>query len=252
MTETKTPYDISTWTVAQSAADWTPPVNRTLFVLPPDVTEWYIIDDAGHLHANGKNEPAFRTLWAHLCALEEVLPRAMGNAMNYAELTFGDDMIDELLVMSGRRESTLRQYKRVYNPHTGVAPERQRTGVKYSYDREVCPLPPDQQVALLDRIEAGEFDNSDQVHAERLRLQKERPRETFAPAAPIPCPFCQSAKGFNRERAQWSECGNPECGAHGDEAIDRLNLLLSAIRGLYETGERETLDHYVTQYHVLQ
>ena len=302
MTETKPTYAIEspTWTVAKTDDKWPPPVDRTLFVLPPDVTKWYVIDDDGKLHHNGKNEEAFRGLWDHLCKLEEVLPCAIGNVLNYAELAFQDpcptcdggdaicyecngygyhrDADDvgrercglcngtgkcpdclgygtvegtlyvEMMEKSGRKIGTLRQYKNVFNPNTGVAPERQRPGVKYSYVREVAPLSPEQQIAMLDRIERKEFENSDQVHAARLLIQREHPKETFTPPAPIVCPFCHAA-GFNRERAQWFECGT--CGAHGDEAIDRLNLLLDAVARFYQHGERDPLDAYVKEYHVL-
>ena len=254
MTETKPTYAIEspTWTVAQPTTNWSKLVEAcTLFVLPPSVSAWYAIDDAGLLYENGVDENAFRALWEHLTSLEKMLPRAMGNAMNYAELHFGDDLLDELLVMSGRREGTLRQYKRVYNPHTGVAPERQRPGVKFSYDREVAPLPPQQQDAMLDRIEAGDFENSDQVHVERLRIQKEQPRETFAPPAPIACPICgDGIHGWDPERAQWNSCRNPTCGAHEDEILRHLAELQAAVTHLYATGERGPLDEYVKEYHL--
>jgi hypothetical protein len=211
------------------------------------VTEWYVIDDEGRFYDNGVDENAFRALWTHLCSLERTLPRAMGNAMNYAELTFGDDMIDELLVMSGRRESTLRQYKRVYNPHTGVAPERQRPGIKYSYDREVCSLPPDKQDALLDRVEAGEFQNSDQVHVERLRIQKEPPRETFQNTK-LDCPICGEPDTWNPDRLQWVECSH--CHGKALELRDHLDEAQIAILVLVTTGDLGLVRAYATKYNL--
>ena len=252
MTETKAPYAVTqatpAWTVAPNTENWPPKVKRTLFAFEPAVAEWYIIDDDGHLYDNGVNENAFRSMWEHLCAMERSLPRALGNAMNYAELHFGDDLLDELMIMSGRRESTLRQYKRVYDPNTGVAPERQRPGIKYSYDREAAPLPPEQQSALLDRVEAGEFENSDQVHQERLRIQKEPPREQFEPELPVVCPICSGQQGWNRARLDWIECS--DCHAKGFEPLDHLAKLRAAVVHLYRTGDRGPLDVYVADYHV--
>ena len=251
--ETKTPYATTqapTWTVAKSTDDWLALVNAcTLFVLPDDVRQVYAVDDAGLLYANGEpNEDAFRGLWEHLTAIEKSLPRALGNAMNYAERYFGDDLLDELMIMSGRKESTLRQYKRVYDPHTGVAPDRQRKDILYSYDREAAPLLPEQQDELLDRIEAGEFENSDQVHAERLRIQKEPPKEKFAPELPVICPICNGVHGWNRERLDWIECS--DCHAKGFEPLDHLARLRAAVIRLYQTGDRGLLDAYVADYHV--
>ena len=306
MTETQKPYVVNqapAWTVAKTTDDWPPPVDRTLFVLPPDVTKWYVIDDDGKLHHNGENETAFRGLWDHLCRLEEVLPCAIGNVLNHAELAFQDPcptcnggdavcyecngfgytqdgeyapkeqcelcngtgkcpdclgygtiegtLYVEMMEKSGRKIGTLRQYKNVFNPNTGVAPERQRPGVKYSYVREIAPLPPAQQVAMLDRVEAGEFENSDQVHAERLRIQKEQPRETFAPPVPIACPICgDGIHGWDPERAQWNSCRNPTCGAHEDEILRHLAMLRNAVARFYQHGELDPLDAYVKEYHV--
>ena len=254
MTETKAPYvatQAPAWTVARPTTDWSALVEHcTLFSFPPSVAAWYAIDDAGLLYANGVDENAFRALWEHLTSLEKSLPRAMGNAMNYAELHFGDDLLDELLVTSGRRESTLRQYKRVYDPLTGVAPERQRPDVKYSYDREVAPLPPEQQVELLDRIEAREFENSDQVHAERLRIQREPPRESFEKTVKLSCPICGADHAWDIERLQWSECGN--CHGKPLELRDRLYQVHAAVRAFFSTGEIDALQTYVDTYHVLE
>ena len=298
MTETKAPY--TTWTVTSDTPNWPPPVDRTLFVLPPTVTEWYVIDDDGKLHHNGKNEEAFRTLWDHLCKLEEVLPCAIGNVLNFAETEFqepcptcnGGDSVCyecngfgytqddehapkeqcelcsgtgkcpdclgygtiegmlyvEMVEKSGRKIGTLRQYKRVFDPQTGVAPERQRSGIKYSYYREAAPLPPEQQVELLDRIEAREFENSDQVHQERLRIQKEPPREQFEPELPVVCPICSGQQGWNRARLDWIECS--DCHAKGFEPLDHLAKLRAAVVHLYQTGDRGPLDVYVADYHV--
>jgi len=252
MTEIRTDQtttDRPTWTVAKPTTDWSALVEScSLFVLPSSVAEWYVIDDDGLLYANGVNENAFRALWQHLTSLEKSLPRAMGNAMNYAELTFGDDLLDELMIASGRRESTLRQYKRVYNPRTGIAPERQRPDIKYSYDREVCPLPPDQQETMLDRIEAGEFENSSQVHAERKRIQREPPAETFKPELPVVCPICGGHHGFKRETLEWSECS--DCGAHGIELALRLQEVHAAIRALLGTGDVGLVRSYAANYHL--
>ena len=253
MPETQAPYIVDqapAWTVAKSTDDWATLVETcTLFVLPDDVRQVYAVDDTGLLYANGDpDESAFRGLWEHLTAIEKSLPRALGNAMNYAELHFGDDLLDELMIMSGRRESTLRQYKRVYDPNTGVAPERQRPGIKYSYDREAAPLPPEQQVALLDRVEAGEFENSEQVHQERLRIQKEPPREQFEPELPVVCPICSGQHGWNRARLDWIECS--DCHAKGFEPLDHLAKLRAAVVHLYQTGDRGPLDVYVADYHV--
>jgi len=239
-----------TWTVTLPTADWTDLLKLcTKFIFQPTVAEHYAIDDSGFLYVNPEYEPdedAFRGLWEHLTALEKSLPRAMGNAMNYAERYFGDDLLDELMIASGRRESTLRQYKRVYNPHTGVAPERQRPGIKYSYDREAAPLPPEQQVALLDRVEAGEFENSDQVHAERLRIQKEEPRERFAPEPPIVCPICGGQHGWKRDRLEWAEC--EDCGAHAVELADHLARLRQAVKALLTDGDIGPVNEYASRY----
>jgi hypothetical protein len=300
MTETKAPCAVQDPWTAALPADWPPPVDRTLIVPPPSVTEWYVIDDDGKLHVREDNETAFRGLWDHLCRMEAILPRAIGNVLNHAELAFRDpcpacnagmclhcqgwgyiqsdehapkvrcdlcggsgkcpDCIGygtvegtlyvEMAEKAGRKIGTLRQYKRVYNPFTGVSPDRQRSGVKYSYDREVAPLPPAQQDVMLDRIQAGEFQNSDQVHAERKRIQHEPPREKFASIPDIPCPFCGGEHGgWKREEAHWSECKT--CGSHGDEAIDHLLMLQTAVLHLYTCGDRGPLDEYVKTYHVL-
>jgi len=238
-----------TWTVALPTADWTDLLKLcTKFIFQPTVAEHYAIDDSGFLYVNPEYEPdenAFRGLWEHLTALERSLPRAMGNAMNYAGRYFGDDLLDELMIASGRRESTLRQYKRVYNPHTGIAPERQRPGIKYSYDREAAPLPPEQQVALLDRIEAGEFENSDQVHAERLRIQKEPPRETFTETR-LACPICGEQHAWDTTRLQWAECSS--CHGKALELRDHLSELQDAVRALLKDGDIGPVNEYASRY----
>ena len=97
MTETQKPYVVNqalAWTVGYEADNWTELSSSCRLFSPPSyVRSKYIIDDDGLLYANGvPDELAFRGLWEYLTAIEKALPRAMGNAMNYAELHFGDDL----------------------------------------------------------------------------------------------------------------------------------------------------------------
>ena len=183
----------------------------------------------------------FETAWTQLCHLKDVLPRILGNLMAHAKGAEwgGPEYVTALMEMPGvgRQRSTLYQYHSTY---ARLPTENQRPGVKYSYDREVARLPVEQQPAVLDRIERGDFENSDQLAAAVRQMKREPTPPTYRTQdAPIPCPFCES-NGWDRERLHWSEC--PHCGAHGDEVMDNYRRLLTASLHLYHTGDRADFD----------
>lgn len=249
MTETKPTYtvDRAPW-IVQDVPDHREIESAChLFRFAPDVAETYLVDDDGHLYVFGDaTEDAFMALWAHLMGLAESIQRAIGNALVHARDTFGEDWTEALIETTGRRRNTLQHYLSTYSR---LPTEHQAHGVKHSYDRQIARLPQDQQPAMIDRVLAGEFVNSDQCAAAVREQLREPERETFAPVGPVRCPICNEL-AVKAGPLEWSECVN--CGAHVREMVDRANLVIDAVREFMRTGDRGALDALVTEYHIVE
>ena len=207
-------------------------------------TSPYSIDDDGLLYIHGSPTQAdFELAWDYVLHVQSILPRIIGNMLAHAERQWGSMYTDELIERSGRKYSTLAQYHSTYSR---LPPEHQRPGILYSYEREVARLPIDKQPAVLDRVEAGEFSNSDELALEVRRLRHEPARYVEQPR-PMPCPIC-GGNGWSRAALHRVECPHAECGAHGDEILERFAALLDAVREYYTTGDRGPLDVFVQAY----
>ena len=207
--------------------------------------QFYHVGPGGIVEVRGNPTQAdFESALADLCQLKADLPRIIGNLLAHGASKWGDDYITGIMERFDRSRNTLYQYKSVYSR---LPVENQRPDVKYSYDRQAARLPAEQQAPMLAQAAAGDFANSDefaQAVRAKLREPKVKPSQTTKPL-PIPCAIC-GGNGFDRERLNWYEC--PHCGAHGDELLDKLNQLLSAVRELYQTGDRGPLDSFIQPY----
>lgn len=211
-------------------------------------TPHYSVDDAGLLYVHGIPTKAdFEAAWTYLCHIRDILPRVMGNMLAHAKDAEwgGPEYITELLETPGlgRSRNTLYQYHSTYSR---LPAENQRPGIRYTYDREVARLPVEQQAPMLDRIERGDFDNSDQLIAAVRQAKREPAPPTYnTRPRPLNCPFCNE-NGLDRERLHWSEC--PHCHAHGDELLDRFAVLLDAVRRFTLYGELDGIVDFCTPY----
>lgn len=205
--------------------------------------KFYQVRQGGIVEIRGNPTQAdFEAALHDLCQLKADLPRIIGNLLAHGESRWGQDYITGIMETFDRSRGTLYQYKSVY---ARLPVEQQRPAVKYSYDRQAARLPPAQQGAMLDRVEAGDFANSDEF-AQAVRAQINEPtRPKTTKPRPIPCAIC-GGNGFDRERLNWYEC--PHCGTHGDELLDQYNRLLAAVKELYQTGVRDSLDAFVQPF----
>jgi len=175
---------------------------------------------------------AFEAVWTQMAHLPSVLPKILGNLLAHAETRWGEMYTEELMAQSGRKYFTLAQYKSTYSR---LPVENQRPGVNHTTCRIVAQLDdPEQQAAILDRVESGEFDEPDEEDPtldkeQRIRAAVHQVKGERPPAPPSQeiCPIC-GARGWFRQVLHKVEC--TECGAHGEELLDRLAFFVRSVQ----------------------
>lgn len=224
--------------------------DKLAIKLPEQCQPYYTIDIAGRVTVYGEPPQAvFEMAWTTLCQVHDSIGIALGNMLAHAVSAWGETYTDKLIQQSGRKYGTLAQYKSVMQR---IPASVQRPGVKYSYYRLIPALPHATQAALLDKLQAGDFDDPDEDPPVRERwdrfkaaVDKIKHRPPPTPPKPIPCPFCEG-NGWARSKLRRAEC--PKCGAHGDEILEHYAKLLAAVQAFYDTGDRAALDEYVARY----
>lgn len=217
--------------------------------LPDSVQQFYTVDDGGLLYVRGNpTREDFEIAWAAIIHARDILNRVIGNLMCHAERAEwgGPEYVTGLMERTDRSRNALYQYHSVYSR---IPPGNQLPGVKYSYDRAAARLceHPRLQRAMLERVQRGDFVNSDQFTAAVKQALKEPDPERWATTrdAPIDCPIC-GGNGWNREHLHWTEC--PGCGAHGDEILDLYTDALAAIQEFAVNGAVDGLRAIAHRY----
>jgi len=240
------------WTIAPDVKRWEDIVaDCQVVVLPEMLRAHFAVNDSGQVLVNSTPEmndedqaaDLFLELWERLHAIQQCVQIAMGNALVFAQAKFGDDFIQHLMEFGQLSYHTYRQRMSVAR---NVPPENQDPTVSFSKLRAIAPAPPPVQRQLLNDIHAGKLTTSPQVAAERRRIMKEPPQETFAPTAKLPCPICGADHGWDIDRLQWSECDH--CHGKALELRDHLDILRKAVKALLETGDIGPVQTYASQY----
>jgi len=221
---------------------------------------YYDIRTSGQVYTRGEPpKQMFEWAWAYMLRLHDNMPRILGNLLAHSQARWGETYTEDLMQAAGKKYFTLAQYKSTY-ARIPTDVQVKHPDAKHTYCRIVSSLgkdEPAQQDAILTRIEAGEFDESDSdgtTKEQRIRrivnMLKGQPAPK--PEQPLYCPICYSnnGKGWMRSDLLKSECGH--CGAHGDELAQRLADLIACVREFYRTGDREPLNVFVRSYKIIE